>query len=41
MHRSTEGILPSHVGSFPRPPDILVRIYTHLTDGVPFDDAYW
>jgi 5-methyltetrahydropteroyltriglutamate--homocysteine methyltransferase len=40
MYRSNERILTSHVGSLPRPPNILERVYAHQK-GVPFDDAYW
>ena len=41
MYRSTDRILTSHVGSLPRPADILARIYAHQTDGEAFDDSYW
>jgi len=41
MHYSTDRILTSHVGSLPRPDDVLRRIYAHQDEGVPFDDEYW
>ena len=41
MHHSTDRILTSHVGSLPRPDDVLRRIYAHQDEGVPFDDEYW
>jgi 5-methyltetrahydropteroyltriglutamate--homocysteine methyltransferase len=40
MFQSSKRILTSHVGSLPRPPEILKRIYAHQ-NGTPFDSAYW
>ncbi|MFT4581475.1 MAG: 5-methyltetrahydropteroyltriglutamate--homocysteine methyltransferase [Gammaproteobacteria bacterium] len=40
MYRSEQRILTSHVGSLPRPSNILEWVYAHQK-GTPFDDAYW
>jgi len=41
MYRSIDRILTSHVGSLPRPRDVLSRIYAHQAGDRPFDDTYW
>ncbi len=40
MYTSHNRILTSHIGSLPRPADVLARIYQHQ-EGIPFDKSYW
>lgn len=41
MYLSRDRILTSHVGSLPRPPDVLERIYARQAGTRLFDDDYW